>query len=172
MIIQLTFDECVSDRLGTLLFPQQELTSSLKQPVTWGIFSLKVRKLGCKRVLMIVDHSGLDGSIGFLSSSCERWKLLRPSRGPLHEELQSQDWVVVKILNFYTVVGGILIRISFFPLLRFMILAGKFSIHSVWALPTLWAVLGFLSGNSPSPCPPWGSLGDIVWLLVCEYLLC
>lgn len=79
---------------------------------------------------MIVDHSGLDGYPGFLSSSCERWKLLRPSRGPLHEELQSQDWVV-KILNLYTVVGGIWVRISFFPLLSCMILAGKFSIRSV-----------------------------------------
>lgn len=64
---------------------------------------------------MIIDHSGLGGSTDVLSSSCQRWTLLRPSRGPSHEESQSQDWPVVKILNSYTVVGGILVRISSFP---------------------------------------------------------
>jgi len=111
---------------------------------------------------MIVDHSGLDGSTDFLSSCCQRWKLLRPSRGPLHEELQSQDWVVVKILNFYTVVGGISVRISFFPPAELCDF-GKKVFHTFCLSPphSLSRLRFSLWRLSFPPPPPWASLGDI-----------
>ena len=122
---------------------------------------MKVRKLGCKRVLMIVDHSGLDGSTDFLSSCCQRWKLLRPSGGPLHEELQSQDWVVVKILNFYTVVGGISVRISFFPPAELCDFGRKVFHTFCLSPPHSLSHLRFSLWRLSFPPAPWAPLGDI-----------
>lgn len=118
---------------------------------------------------MIVDHSGLDGSTDFLSSCCQRWKLLRPSRGPLHEELQSQDWVVVKILNFYTVVGGISVRISFFPPAELCDFGKKVFHTFCLSPPHSLSCLRFSLWRLSFPPPSMGvSGGHLVWLLVCD----
>ena len=110
---------------------------------------------------MIVDHSGLDGSTDFLSSCCQRWKLLRPSGGPLHEELQSQDWVVVKILNFYTVVGGISVRISFFPPAELCDFGRKVFHTFCLSPPHSLSRLRFSLWRLSFPPAPWAPLGDI-----------
>lgn len=84
-----------------------------------------------------------------------------PSRGLKHVELQLQDWPVVKILNFYTVVGGISVRISLSSPAELCDFGWKI-FHTFWVLPTLWAFAGFLLWHFwLLPSLPRGSLWDI-----------